>query len=160
MLMNNIRTIREANRVTYVELSQRLEALGRPIAVLGLRRIEKGERRVDVEDLLALAQALGVHPIDLLVPADGNGDPYTVTPGTVTTVTVARAWITGDGFLKEPENPAELAEAIRWMPKVRAQHMSRKWFTLERQQENIRAINRAEFGDQLSNPPEDQEGEK
>ena len=64
--MENIKRIREGQRVTYVELSKRLAVLGRPIPVLGLRRIERGERRVDVDDLLALAAAFGVEPIRLL----------------------------------------------------------------------------------------------
>jgi transcriptional regulator with XRE-family HTH domain len=57
-VMGNVRRIREGQRLTYVELSQRLIAAGRPIPVLGLRRIERGERRVDVDDLSALASVL------------------------------------------------------------------------------------------------------
>lgn len=66
MLMQNIKRIREGQKITYVELSERLAALGRHIPVLGLRRIERGERRVDVDDLMALAAAFGVEPIRLL----------------------------------------------------------------------------------------------
>jgi transcriptional regulator with XRE-family HTH domain len=49
-------------------LSRRLDEAGRPIPALGLRRIENGERRVDVDDLAALAFALGVNPNALLFP--------------------------------------------------------------------------------------------
>lgn len=59
-LKGNIKRIREAQRLTYVALSERLAELGRPIPVLGLRRIERGERRVDVDDLNTLAAALKV----------------------------------------------------------------------------------------------------
>ena len=69
-LAANIKRIREAQRLTFVEVAKRLEDIGRPIAVLGLRRIEKGERRVDADDLLALAAVLGVHTVDLLVPPE------------------------------------------------------------------------------------------
>lgn len=55
--------------MTYAELSRRLEALGRPIPPLGLRRMEAGERRADVDDLMALALVLGVSPLALLLPA-------------------------------------------------------------------------------------------
>lgn len=65
-LRHNIRRIREGRRITYVELSERLGNVGRPIPVLGLRRIERGERRVDVDDLAALATALSVTPAQLL----------------------------------------------------------------------------------------------
>lgn len=56
----------------YKQLAERLEAIGRPIPPLGLRRIEQGERRVDVDDLMALAVALGVSPLTLLLPEDAS----------------------------------------------------------------------------------------
>ena len=57
----------------YKQLSEKLAALGRPIPTLGLRRIEDGERRVDVDDLMALAVALNVNPAALLLPAEDRG---------------------------------------------------------------------------------------
>ena len=59
--------------MSYAELSRRLEKLGQPIPPLGLRRIEEGARRVDVDDLMALAAALGVSPITLLMPDAAEG---------------------------------------------------------------------------------------
>jgi hypothetical protein len=44
----------------YQELAERLEKVGRPIPVLGLRRIESEERRVDADDLVDWAIVLGV----------------------------------------------------------------------------------------------------
>ncbi|WFS11847.1 helix-turn-helix domain-containing protein [Rhodococcus aetherivorans] len=64
----NVKRLRERQRLTFAELSRILDDLGRPIAQLGLRRIEAGERRIDVDDLVALAAALGVSPITLLMP--------------------------------------------------------------------------------------------
>ncbi|MBF6286919.1 helix-turn-helix domain-containing protein [Nocardia cyriacigeorgica] len=76
----NVARLRDELRLTYPELSRRLEDLGRPIPVLGLSRIEKGERRVDADDLVALALALGVSPITLLMPAtEGEDDPVEAT---------------------------------------------------------------------------------
>jgi transcriptional regulator with XRE-family HTH domain len=130
--MHTVRRIREDQRLTYVELSGRLTDVGRPIPVLGLRRIERGERRVDVDDLLALATALRVAPIDLLVPAVlADGEAYDVGPGMTTTAGRARDWLCGTGFLKDPDSPAEFAEAIRFMPKTRAEEMARRWFRSE-----------------------------
>ena len=60
---------REARNLGYAALSRRLAALGRKIPPLALRRIEAGERRVDVDDLVALAVALDVTPLALLLPA-------------------------------------------------------------------------------------------
>ncbi len=64
----NIRSHRETQRLTYAELSGRLAALGRPIPVPGLLRIERAERRVDVDDLTAIAHllGLGLAPAELL----------------------------------------------------------------------------------------------
>lgn len=61
----NVRRIRTARGLTYAELSRRLERIGRPIAPLGLTRIETGFRRVDVDDLIALTQALSCTVADL-----------------------------------------------------------------------------------------------
>ncbi|WP_202129048.1 helix-turn-helix domain-containing protein [Pseudarthrobacter sp. ATCC 49987] len=70
--MENLKRAR--GEMTYAELARRLAALGRPIPSLGLRRIEAGERRVDVDDLMALAVVLGVSPLALLLPHGGQSD--------------------------------------------------------------------------------------
>jgi transcriptional regulator with XRE-family HTH domain len=62
----NVRLLRSSAGITYKDLSDRLAALGQPIPVLGLSRLERGERRVDVDDLVALAEVLGVTTTDLL----------------------------------------------------------------------------------------------
>lgn len=147
-LRRNIKRIREGQRLTFVELSERLGSIGRPIPVLGLRRIERGERRVDVDDLLALAYALGVPPVDLLVPGElRTQDPYDLTPEVSTLAGPARAWIRGDAFLPDhlgdPDDPfgiptptawqADPSAVIRWMPRGRADQIM-TWF-LERKSE-------------------------
>ena len=74
-----IADIRGDKRMSYAELSRILGGLGRPIPPLGLRRMEAGERRIDVDDLVALAVALGVSPIGLLMPdTDGPATPVAV----------------------------------------------------------------------------------
>jgi transcriptional regulator with XRE-family HTH domain len=76
----NIALLRSERGLTYAELSRELERRGHPIPPLGLRRIEAGERRVDVDDLMALALSLGVNPHALLLPPLKGSD----TPGAVT----------------------------------------------------------------------------
>lgn len=124
---SNIRRIREGRRMSYVELAQRLADTGRPIPVLGLRRIENGDRRIDVGDLLAISVVLGVTPVDLLVPSSAAADePYEVTPLVTAATERVRAWI-GGGFLVEPESAADLAQMIATMPAGRAQQISAEW---------------------------------
>ncbi|GAB6859095.1 helix-turn-helix domain-containing protein [Microbacterium xylanilyticum] len=64
----NIKRLRGDMGVTQAELSKRLAANGRPIPVASIGRIESGDRRVEVDDLAAIAIALGVGPLALLLP--------------------------------------------------------------------------------------------
>lgn len=61
----NLAILRRKRGLTVAEMSRRLNAAGRPIPVLGLRRIEALNRRVDVDDLTALAEVLGMEPARL-----------------------------------------------------------------------------------------------
>jgi transcriptional regulator with XRE-family HTH domain len=61
-----IRRRREQRKLSLQTLSDYLEVLGRPILPSGLSKIEAGTRRVDVDDLVALADALGTVPSALL----------------------------------------------------------------------------------------------
>ncbi|MGI8701238.1 MAG: helix-turn-helix domain-containing protein [Nocardioidaceae bacterium] len=61
----NLRELRGAIPVR--ELSSRLAQLGRPIAASGITKMEQGTRRVDADDLVALAVALDVTPNRLLL---------------------------------------------------------------------------------------------
>jgi transcriptional regulator with XRE-family HTH domain len=76
----NIRDIRDRKGMSAPELSVRLKKLNRGIPPLGIHRIEVGDRRVDVDDLVAFAVALDVSPVTLLMPADVDvTDPVQVT---------------------------------------------------------------------------------
>lgn len=67
-----IASLRSRRGLSFRELSDRLTELGRPVPTLGLARIEKGERRVDVDDLVALALALEASPNTLMLPPDAD----------------------------------------------------------------------------------------
>ena len=86
----NITTLRERRNLTYAELSRRLKGAGRAIPELGLRRIEGGHRRVDVDDLVAIAAALEVSPITLLMPQAADANEAAAT--SVGTVTAGKLW--------------------------------------------------------------------
>lgn len=88
---DNIQRLREAQHLTFAELSRRLEAVGNPIPPLGLRRIEAGERKVDVDDLAALAVVLGTVPNYLLMPATNTGNEDATVTG-MKTVSAFEVW--------------------------------------------------------------------
>lgn len=91
----NIKRVREAKRLTYVELSDRLSEEGRPIPVLGLRRIERGERRVDADDLIALSVVLNVGPASLLLPPSAGEESVNLTKKTAVRSRTAWQWAEG-----------------------------------------------------------------
>ncbi len=96
-VIENLKDLRRIRRLTYKDLSDRLEELGRPIPTLGLSRIEKGNRRVDADDLVALAIALGVSPTSLLLPRNaGPGEAIELT-SEGGPVTAQAAWVWADG---------------------------------------------------------------
>ena len=93
----NIELLRKSQNLSYAELSRRLTELGRPIASLGLTRIRDLQRRVDVDDFVALALALRVSPIDLLLPLMGSASQkLAVTDaGPQYTLEQVRTWVMG-----------------------------------------------------------------
>ena len=107
-VMANVRKLRQSQGMTYKELSERLECLGRPIPVLGLSRLERGERRVDADDLAALALALEVTPNRLMLPEmdrPGVTYRYLLTSATEGSPLELWTWAQGEMPLETPLEP-------------------------------------------------------
>src|SRR5215216_5898212 len=68
----NLRRLRTQQELSLQDLSDRLAQVGRPILATGLSKIEQGTRRVDVDDLVAIAAALETIP-SRLIGAYGDG---------------------------------------------------------------------------------------
>ena len=66
----NVKRWRDQRNLGLRGLAKKLGDVGRPLTHSAIDQIEKGTRRVDVDDLMALAAALEVSPITLLLPAD------------------------------------------------------------------------------------------
>jgi transcriptional regulator with XRE-family HTH domain len=88
----NIIRLRAYQRLGYTELSERLKDIDKPITPMGLRRIENGGRRVDTDDLFALAVALGVSPTTLLVPDAYVGDEEVAVTGVTEGSNAEQLW--------------------------------------------------------------------
>lgn len=89
----NLKRLR--GNVTLRELQQRLRGVGREISASGIQKIEAGVRRVDVDDLVALAVVLGANPNALLFPKSLD-DPVAVTGADPADLT--RVWQWADGM--------------------------------------------------------------
>ena len=63
---HTIEILRTERGLAQRELAARVTALGRPMTNTMLSRIERAQRRCDIDDLVALAQALRVSPLALL----------------------------------------------------------------------------------------------
>jgi hypothetical protein len=100
---------------------------GRSIPELGLRRIEKGERRIDFDDLMAIAFVLKICPVDLMISNEATDEPYSVTPERRFKSDSVRDWISGGSVILIPFTPPEeifsdpatvMYDALQWMPKA------------------------------------------
>ncbi|MFJ1897311.1 MULTISPECIES: helix-turn-helix domain-containing protein [unclassified Streptomyces] len=70
-----IEDTRTARRFSQRQLAARVTALGRPMTFTAVSRIERLVRRCDIDDLVAIAAALGIPPRALLVDPPGRPEP-------------------------------------------------------------------------------------
>jgi transcriptional regulator with XRE-family HTH domain len=83
----NVYRLRKAQNLGLRGLATKLAEVGRPLLYSAVDQIEKGTRRVDVDDLVALAAAFGVPPATLLMPVvDSPQDHVELTDAEPTTV--------------------------------------------------------------------------
>jgi transcriptional regulator with XRE-family HTH domain len=97
----NVRRLRTEQQLSTYELARLLGEAGWPIGAGGITRIEGGDRRVDVDDLVALAIVLGVSPNVLLLPPSRPPLLYLqaeleMAPNSFTGLGDAWAWATGE----------------------------------------------------------------
>jgi len=107
----NVLRLRKARGLSTTQLSKLLGEVGRPIQPTGITKIEKRERRVDVDDLMALASVLRVNPSALLLPIVADGETEITGVGSVPTE-IAWCWADGEGpiaSLREGERYSEAA---------------------------------------------------
>jgi transcriptional regulator with XRE-family HTH domain len=106
----NVRRLRDRRGLSTYQLSGALKAAGQPIAPSSITNIEAGRRRVDVDDLMALAAVLGVSPAALLLPLDD--DPARTVPVTGAgdvPADEAWAWASNERPLRLPEGDTRTA---------------------------------------------------
>jgi hypothetical protein len=119
VVARNITTIRKARNLAYTELSARLGKLGREIPTWGLRKIESGGRRVDTDDLVALALALNVSPVALLL----STEPSSLVPK-AKTYPPERVW---DWAIGVDALGGDVIEFLRSSNPLRGPEMEESW---------------------------------
>lgn len=92
----NVKRLRESRGMTIYSLSGALEKAGRPITASAVAKIERQQRQVSVDDLMALAIVLKVSPSALLLPLDDNPNKrHGITGGGEAPADVAWDWMDG-----------------------------------------------------------------
>ena len=89
-VVDNLARLRKG--MTLNQLSERTEEAGRKLSVSALSLIAKGKRRVDVDDLMALAVALDISPITLLMPETGSAEEEVSATGLTREVAATNLW--------------------------------------------------------------------
>lgn len=97
----NIARLRERRGFTTRQLSGVLERAGRSIPASGITRMEKGDRVVTADELVALAVAFGVSPSALLLPfTEKPDDPIAISGAGRVPALAAWEWVDGRTPLK------------------------------------------------------------
>jgi transcriptional regulator with XRE-family HTH domain len=111
----NIRELRDRLRLGQEGLADRMAALGHPLGVNAVSRMEKGERRADVSELVALAIALEVTPDRLLLGGTASpNDEVALTSTVQISGSAAWYWATGRAPLPDGEVPEIIRTPDLW----------------------------------------------
>ncbi|MFD8945267.1 helix-turn-helix domain-containing protein [Streptomyces californicus] len=144
----NLPRLRKARGLSTTALSESLKQLGQHIPPTGITRIEKGQRRVDADDLVALALSLNVSPLTLLLPETWDGSPTRLTPNV--RLSTRTAWLWAQGHTPASELPlADEGESPE-----EAQERGRVYYDLE---ESYRALALPPERRQAANHPANRE---
>jgi len=90
-----VKAARELARLSQGDVVKRLKALDVRIGQATIARLETGTRRTSVDDLLAIAAAIGVSPLHLLA-ASFTHDTVKVTPKLEAGPQRMRQWLKGE----------------------------------------------------------------
>jgi transcriptional regulator with XRE-family HTH domain len=106
----NIARMRKGLGYTQQDLSTLLSDIGRPIPTASIGRIESGDRRVEVDDVVAIALCLETSPLAILLPHTSDPNDRPEITGSGPAESAYRVWLWGSGI--EPLDPSGDAEDI------------------------------------------------
>lgn len=120
----NMKRLRVAQGLSLRELADVLKENRHVIAHSGLSKIENKTRRVDVDDLMAIAVALGVPPLALLLPiARSPYDNVELSGWGSEIVLNAWKWATTGSPLIADKEQSTLEEAFPWWLRIDAHYV-------------------------------------
>lgn len=104
----NLERLRDSRRLSQGDLASAVERLGRPMTRQIVSKAEAGERRIDVDDLVAFAVALDTSTNRLLLPGTADAaDPVDLAPRAAASALQAWRWARGIEPLYEIPAPDE-----------------------------------------------------
>ncbi len=111
-LAESVRRLRTTHRIPQRALAARLEELGQPIGRIGIQRLERGERKVDLDEVVALAQVFDIPPVALLFPI-GRAESTELHGHRLDPWTAAK-WFYGDAQLGSGRRSVDAANLDRF----------------------------------------------
>jgi transcriptional regulator with XRE-family HTH domain len=121
IVSDRVRQVRRKRGMTMADLAERCTNLGMPhLSVSAISNIETGRRDkktgrrrrdVTVDELLVLAAALNVSPVNLLVPPDAGLTVYPFSPIRMDAAREVRDWMRGFTVLPGGDVRLHLAES-------------------------------------------------
>lgn len=126
---NNLRRLRNDQGLSLRELSLRVsERTGRYLGPDALNKAERGQRRLDVDDLMVLAAALDVTPAALMLPVTIDREQPVEITGVKGPVSAQRAWrwMAGD----QPLPGQMVGRSGEWRERI-FQSIARPWWLME-----------------------------
>ncbi|MDX3641434.1 helix-turn-helix transcriptional regulator [Streptomyces sp. MB09-02B] len=115
----NIAKIRRQRGWDQRKLADRMTEVGRPMRASVISKIEKGDRRVDVDDLVALARALKVSPVTLMLPGRDEREPVPLLPGETVSWQGAWRWMHASAPPPEDVREDDFIGLLNWLAENR-----------------------------------------
>ena len=84
--------------LTTQRLAAMMEELGEPLHASAITKVERGDRKVSLDEVFAFAAALAVPPVLLLVPLDGKESRLRVTDKSEIHPHLVLDWITAVSY--------------------------------------------------------------
>lgn len=102
---SNVARLRNARGLTTIQLAKLLEEAGRPITASSITKLELGQRKVDIDDLIVIALVLQVSPTGLLLPPTAEAeDSIDITSAGEVSADLAWNWMLGIAPIVLPDD--------------------------------------------------------